>query len=97
MPSNWRVSVGSQSFALKQEYPQLPAGTISGGGGETGGNCAGIPATVNDYPNWPRGTYAAAGDHLRHQGKIYKANWWTQSVPGSDGSWLLVCSVTSGA
>jgi chitinase len=89
MPSNWRVSVGSQSFALKQEYPQLPAGTISGG--DSGGSCAGVPTTVNDYPNWPRGTYAAAGDYLRHQGKIYKANWWTQSVPGADGSWTFVC------
>ena len=95
MPSNWRVSVGSQSFALKQEYPQLPAGTISGtggGGGDNGGSCAGVPANVNDYPNWPRGTYAAGGDHLRHQGKVYKANWWTQAVPGSDSSWTFVCN-----
>lgn len=93
LPSNWRVSVGSQSFALAQEYPQLPAGTISGGGsgGDNGGSCAGVPATVNDYPNWPRGTYAAGGDYLRHQGKVYKANWWTQSVPGSDSSWSFVC------
>ena len=93
MPSNWRVSVGSQSFALKQEYPQLPAGSISGnGGGDNGGSCADVPATVNDYPNWPRGTYAAAGDYLRHQGKVYKANWWTQAVPGSDSSWTFVCN-----
>lgn len=94
LPSNWRVSVGSQSFALAQEYPQLPAGTITGGGsggGDNGGSCAGVPATVNDYPNWPRGTYAAGGDYLRHQGKVYKANWWTQSVPGSDSSWSFVC------
>ena len=92
MPSNWRVSVGSQSFALKQEYPQLPAGTISGNGGDNGGSCAGVPATVNDYPNWPRGSYAAGGDYLRYQGKVYKANWWTQAVPGSDSSWTFVCN-----
>ncbi len=93
MPSNWRVSVGSQNFALAQEYPQLPAGTISGGsdGGDNGGSCAGVPATVVDYPAWPRGTYAAGGDYIRHQQKIYRANWWTQSVPGSDGSWRFVC------
>ncbi|MGL6147120.1 MAG: cellulose-binding domain-containing protein, partial [Plesiomonas sp.] len=22
----------------------------------------------------------------------YKANWWTNSVPGSDTSWTFVCS-----
>mgnify|MGYP006183718623 FL=1 len=91
MPSNWRVTVGSQNFALKQEYPQLPAGTISGGGGDTGGSCAGVPANVPEYPNWPRGTHAAGGDHISYQGKIYKAKWWTTSVPGSDGSWQFVC------
>lgn len=94
MPSNWRVTVGNQSFALKQDYPQLPAGTISGGGsgGDTG-SCSGVPANVVEYPTWPRGTYAAGGDYIRYQGKIYKANWWTQSLPGSDSSWSLVCSL----
>lgn len=93
-PSNWRVTVGTQSFALKQDYPQLPAGTISGGGGDTGGPgaCSGVPGTVPAYPNWPRGNHAAAGDHLSYQGNIYRAKWWTTSVPGSDSSWQLVCA-----
>ena len=92
MPSNWRVTVGTQNFALKQEYPQLPAGTISGGGGDNGGgSCAGVPANVAEYPNWPRGTHAAGGDHMSYQSKIYKAKWWTTSVPGSDSSWQFVC------
>lgn len=94
MPSNWRVSVGSQSFALKQEYPQLPAGTISSGGSNgDSGSCSGVPANVVEYPVWPRGTYAAGGDFIRYQGKIYKANWWTQSLPGSDSSWSFVCNL----
>ncbi|MBU2426129.1 MAG: chitinase C-terminal domain-containing protein [Gammaproteobacteria bacterium] len=95
MPSNWRVTVGTQSFALKQEYPQLPAGTITGGDdGNNGGSCAGVPANVPAYPNWPRGTHASGGDHLSYQGKIYKAKWWTTSIPGSDSSWQFVCDIS---
>ena len=84
---------GSQSFALKLDYPQLPAGTISGGDTGGPGACTGVPGTVPAYPNWPRGTHAAAGDHLSYQGKIYKAKWWTTAVPGSDSSWQLVCDL----
>ncbi|MGY5795802.1 chitinase C-terminal domain-containing protein [Rheinheimera faecalis] len=95
MPSNWRVTVGTESFALKQDYPQLPAGTISGGtGGDGGGSCAGVPATVVTYPAWPRTNHAAGGDYIRYQNLIYKANWWTNSVPGSDSSWTLVCTAS---
>ncbi|MGL6229268.1 MAG: cellulose-binding domain-containing protein, partial [Culicoidibacterales bacterium] len=28
-----------------------------------------------------------AGDIVTYQGAQYKANWWTQSLPGSDSSW----------
>jgi chitinase len=95
MPSNWRVQVGSQQFALTQEYPQLPAGTITGGGtGDSGSTCSGVPSNVSVYPNWPRASYAAGGDYLSHQGKIYKAKWWTASIPGSDESWQYVCDKT---
>jgi chitinase len=93
MPSNWRVSVGNLTFALKQEQPQLPPGTISGGDDGGTGSCAGAPANVPAHPNWPRGTHAAGGDHMSYQGKIYKAKWWTTAIPGSDSSWLFVCTV----
>ncbi|EGM77264.1 chitinase [Rheinheimera sp. A13L] len=98
MPSNWRITVGTESFALKQDYPQLPAGTISGGsggdGGNNGGSCAGVPATVVTYPAWPQGNHAAGGNYIRYQNLIYKANWWTNSVPGSDSSWTLICTAS---
>jgi len=58
--------------------------------GAVGNNCAG----VNVYPNWTArdwsgGAYnhAAAGDRMVYQNNLYQANWYTKTVPGSDGSW----------
>ena len=54
---------------------------------------------INVYPNWPQvdwagnPSHAATGDQIVYNGVIYKANWWTNSVPGSDGSWSTVCTV----
>ncbi|WP_104403275.1 glycosyl hydrolase family 18 protein [Vibrio penaeicida] len=54
---------------------------------------------INVYPNWPQvdwagnPNHAKTGDQLVHNGVIYKANWYTTSVPGSDGSWSTVCTV----
>lgn len=56
------------------------------------------PAKVNTYPNFPQlgwdgqPSHANGGDYLRYQQKIYRANWWSNSVPGSDGSWTFVCN-----
>ena len=36
--------------------------------------------------------HAAGGDQLIHQNALYQANWWTQSIPGSDSSWTQLCS-----
>ncbi len=94
LPSSWTVKVGGVEYALVQEHPQLPK-VIPGNGGGGGNACsaAGIdPATVVVYPTWPRGTFASGGDLIAHQQKIYRAKWWTNGVPGSDGSWELVCS-----
>ncbi|MDP5138636.1 hypothetical protein ORJ04_22060 [Rheinheimera baltica] len=27
-----------------------------------------------------------------YQSALYQANWWTQSLPGSDSSWTQLCS-----
>ncbi|WP_323847069.1 cellulose-binding domain-containing protein [Microbulbifer magnicolonia] len=46
------------------------------------------------YPAWPAGDHANGGDRIIHQGDVYEANWWTNSVPGSaDSSWDFLCSV----
>jgi len=65
-------------------------GAVAAGTAETGGICAG----VNEYPNWTArnwfgGEYnhAKAGDQMVHNNTLYKANWYTRSVPGSDVSW----------
>ncbi|MGL5501678.1 MAG: cellulose-binding domain-containing protein [Plesiomonas shigelloides] len=44
------------------------------------------------YPNWTQNGFATGGDQMAYQNKVYKANWWTNSIPGSDSSWSFVCS-----
>ncbi|KKL02885.1 chitin-binding protein [Rheinheimera mesophila] len=62
--------------------------------------CAGVDtAQIFAYPNWPQQdwngqpSHAVEGDYLSYQNKLYRANWWTQSVPGSDSSWTLICTL----
>ena len=61
--------------------------------------CHGYDLTaINHYPNWPQTdwqgqpSHATAGDKLIYQAALYQANWWTQSVPGTDNSWNQLCS-----
>ncbi len=70
---------------------------------QTGQTCGGVdPLKIFVYPNWPRKdeanrpSFAASGDYMSDAGKLYQAKWWTQSKPGSDGSWQFVCSFSSG-
>ncbi|NRA62473.1 MAG: chitinase C-terminal domain-containing protein, partial [Psychrobium sp.] len=99
MPSNWTISVGEQSFALKQEQPQLSAGTITDSGGDKGENSGELCSEQNidvsayqTYPSWPAGgAHANGGDRLMYLTTLYQAKWWTNSIPGSDGSWQVVC------
>ncbi len=67
-------------------------------GGQT---CGGLdPAKIFVWPNWPRAdhagrpSYADKNDLMSNSGKVYRAKWWTQAKPGSDGSWDLVCSLS---
>ena len=105
MPSNWVLTANGADYALAQEYPQLPVVAIGSGdsgpgdGGGNGESCGGITATIYPYPQWPQTdwagnpSHAIGGDHLSYQGGVYKANWWTNSTPGSDGSWSFICSL----
>ncbi|BCL73592.1 hypothetical protein TUMSATVNIG1_55690 [Vibrio nigripulchritudo] len=73
----------------------LTASFTTGGSGGGGGSCN--TAGINEYPNWPQKdwagnpSHAGTGDKMVYQGKIYQAKYWTDSIPGSDGSWELVC------
>ncbi|AFU97775.1 chitinase C-terminal domain-containing protein [Simiduia agarivorans] len=105
MPSNWVVKVGAQEFALLQEYPELPlgsidAGTGGGSGGGTGGSCASAnvdPVIYPAYPDFPQKDWAGnpshanGGDRMTHNNAVYQAKWWTASEPGTS-DWDLVCS-----
>ncbi|KUI97173.1 cellulase family glycosylhydrolase [Vibrio sp. MEBiC08052] len=51
---------------------------------------------VNVYPNWTRKSWEGGnydhsdnGDYMVYQDKLYQANWYTKSTPGSDNSWSL--------
>nr|WP_274602162.1 glycosyl hydrolase family 18 protein [Vibrio sp. S9_S30] len=54
---------------------------------------------INVYPNWTQvdwagnPSHASGGDQMVYNDVIYKAKHWTNSVPGSDGSWSTVCTV----
>ncbi|TLM76934.1 chitinase C-terminal domain-containing protein [Microbulbifer harenosus] len=102
-PQAYTATVNGSTYALAFEHPELPLAELGGGdggsssGGSSGGgqSCAsGATSGLVTYPEWPRGDHAAGGDQIIHNGSVFKANWWTQSVPGTaDGSWSFVCSI----
>jgi hypothetical protein len=54
---------------------------------------------VNAYPNWTSKDWEAgdfnhneADDLMSYQGNIYAANWYTNTIPGSDNTWRLIRS-----
>nr|WP_240002650.1 Ig-like domain-containing protein [Photobacterium kishitanii] len=49
----------------------------------------GLCADFNIYPDWTRDGHAGGGDIMVHKNIAYSAVYWTQSVPGSDASWVL--------
>ncbi|MGR5243445.1 chitinase C-terminal domain-containing protein [Vibrio sp. PNB23_22_6] len=99
-PANYTVISGGKEFAFKFEQPELPIGELNSGtgtGGAEPGTCdtAGL-VTYPDFPqtDWQGNpSHANQGDKVIHNGVVYKANWWTASEPGSDGSWSTVCNI----
>jgi len=47
--------------------------------------------TANDWPGTPN-THNNSGDLMQVDGTAYTANWYTNSLPGSDASWTFVKS-----
>ncbi|WP_407332844.1 chitinase C-terminal domain-containing protein [Enterovibrio sp. 27052020O] len=100
-PANYTVNINGVDYAFAFEYSDLPLADLSGPVGPTDptnpepGNCDTTGLTV--YPDLPQTdwqgnpSHAAAGDKVVNGGKVYQANWWTASAPGSDGSWSKVC------
>lgn len=97
IPGEYRVNVSfepapelNQSSIIS--VAQIPLSECAAAGVDAG--------TVNAYPNWTArdwagGAYnhANSGDLMSYQGKVYRANWYTSSVPGSDNSWSFVCNL----
>ncbi|CZF86196.1 chitinase C-terminal domain-containing protein [Grimontia marina] len=101
-PANYTVNINGVDYAFASEYSDLPLADLSAGGGNGGGDNGGGTDTCDTtgivvYPNLPQTdwagnpSHAAAGDKVVKDGVVYQANWWTASVPGSDGSWTKVC------
>ncbi|WP_440053521.1 cellulase family glycosylhydrolase [Pseudoalteromonas sp. T1lg65] len=61
-------------------------------------NCEG----VNEYPNWTQTnwqgvpSHATTGDKMHYNDKLYQANWWTTSVPGTTAAWQYLGACSSG-
>ncbi|MFV2114732.1 carbohydrate-binding protein [Micromonospora sp. LOL_025] len=46
------------------------------------------PANCADAPSWDRGTVYLGGQRVRHNGRLWQANWWTLgSEPGLTAQW----------
>ncbi|MBD1558778.1 chitodextrinase [Vibrio sp. S9_S30] len=104
-PANYSVKINGKDYAFKSEHPNLPTGNLADGGADTP-NVPGEPndgtcdtTGINVYPNWPRSDWAGnpnhakTGDKIIHNNIVYKAKWHTDVVPGSDDSWIKVCTV----
>ena len=56
-------------------------------------------SSINTYPDWIKEDYSEgpythheSGDAMQYDGNAYIANWYTNSIPGSDASWTLTGS-----
>ncbi|WP_299591362.1 glycosyl hydrolase family 18 protein [uncultured Microbulbifer sp.] len=105
-PQAYTATINGTTYALAFEYPDLPVAELGSGGGSSssssssgGGGDTCADAGVNTsglvtYPEWPRSNHAASGDQIIHDGSVFQAKWWTQSVPGTaDGSWQFICTM----
>ncbi len=89
-PSNWTVTFGGKTYALAGD---LARGTtvVQPGGGSTpadppttppgeGGDCA--------QPAWDPATAYGGSSVVSHEGRLWKAQWWTKGEePGTTGEW----------
>ncbi len=84
-PLTFEVSVSDGKLASKAEVTIIAKTTQPGNECDVSG--------LNVYPNWTQTdwsgnpSHAGTGDMMVHNDSVYIANWWTKSVPGSDGSW----------
>ncbi len=90
---------GYSSFSgvtLKANF-SISSGGDDGSGGDGGSDTNCDTSDILVYPNWPqtdwagKPSHANSSDKMVYQGKIYQAKYWTNSIPGSDGSWKQVC------
>jgi endoglucanase len=77
------------------DCPNTPEDSIVNSNGcvDEIGSCVGI----NVYPNWttidydggPK-THNEANDLMVFEGNVYSANWYTNTIPGSDETWVAI-------
>ncbi|OZV77151.1 chitinase [Micromonospora echinospora] len=88
-PSNFTLSFGGQSYALAADHARgavgpspTPTATVSPSVTPTGGdNCGGLAT-------WNATTSYSGGSIVAHEGRRYRAKWWTQGEnPANSGQW----------
>jgi hypothetical protein len=85
---------------ITDQCPDTPQGTDVDASGCPQTTGSGTDCTaINSYPNWVQADYVGGanthnntGDQMQYQGNAYQANWYTNSLPGSDSSWTLLGS-----
>ncbi|WP_156721448.1 chitinase C-terminal domain-containing protein [Streptomyces apocyni] len=89
-PSNWTVTVGGTTYALAGDLARgttlVEPGDGSSGGGDGGGDGGGGGECTD--PAWKAGDTYTGDSVVSHDGRSWKAKWWTQGdEPGTTGEW----------
>ncbi|MFE7134708.1 chitinase C-terminal domain-containing protein [Streptomyces sp. NPDC057638] len=85
-PSNWTVNVGGKTYALAGDLAR--GTTIVEPSGGTGGPGPGGPGGTCTAPAWTATGEYGTNTTVSHQGRNWKAKWWTKGdAPGTTGQW----------
>src|SRR5690606_23813308 len=83
-PSNWTVTISGTTYALAGD---LARGTTVVEPGGTTPTDPGEPGDCTD-PAWNASTAYGGGSVVSHEGRVWRAQWWTQGEePGTTGEW----------
>ena len=89
-PSNFTLAFGGQTYALAADYARggvAPTGTTSPAGSSSASTTptASVPGCT--APPWTSTAVYTGGDQVSHNGRTWRARWWTQGeAPSTGGS-----------
>ncbi len=86
-PGNFTLTFGGQSYAITADYPR------GSGGGTPPTSTPTTPTSTTQppactEPPWSASTVYNGGETVSHDGRLWRAKWWTQGEePGTTGQW----------